>query len=572
MMDWTPTVHEGKLRFMTQGMPQLLISEFSLAPQPNNQLSFPPFSRVQNHSKTTRKPLRSSPLAGPAVLNDRSVGSLNEAAHAPRTGSSFSVSQDADPSLSIRSKSSMGLSRPASIVSLYPPSPQPYSSRHRPSTAPTPSSKSLQIDTRSVERPLSVHSPAKITRSEWVSRSKSQGSLSVVSGSSFVSDSSGSRSRSPHMPTALARPSTRTVSVVLEVEAEGEEDVKDDPDATQSRASAMLCPKSIPNPGVPLDNSWYVANEYSETPKFSRLGLAGSNVVMPVSAKERKRRISQRGSVASFQSNMSGIRASNGSESAAIINNAGVNVMGYSSSSSTTSDSKGRNGTIESPWSNNRDTAHKPEWLSLPPPTHTRSRGTPLPSATSTFSSAASSASSLPLTTAPHSGTSSTPSVVSCATACTSVDEGEKTATEDQYQHHTKEISQVDLKNRLVKRKSVLARMKSWRTPLQSGQRKHPSSDAGYSLNDSRDERGVLSISSERTPAGEKDSGVSVYIEPPSSSKTNDVKSDVDVVVTPVPKSCSDSTIQPIPGNGKRKRIGSVRKIWNVLTKRTKRT
>jgi hypothetical protein len=571
MMDWTPTVHEGKLRFVTPGMPQLLISEFSLATQPNSQLSFPPFSRVQNYSKTTRKPQRSSPLAGPVVSNDRSAVSSNEAAHAPRTESPLSVSQDADPSLSLRSKSFLGLSRPASIVSLYPPSPQPYSSRHRPSTAPTPRSKSPQIDMQSIERPSSVHSPTKITRSEWVSLSKSQGSRSVVSGSSFVSDSSGSRSRAPHMPTALAGPSTRTVSVVLEVEAEAEEGVKDDPDATQSRTSAMLSPKSIPNPVVPLDNSWYVANEYSETPKFSRLGLAGSSVVMPVSAKERKRQISQRGSVASFQSNKSGIPASNGSESADIINNAGLNVTGYSSSSSTTSDSKGQNGTIKSPWSNNRDTVHKPEWLSLPP-THTHSRGTPLPSATPTFSSAASSASSLPLTTALHSGTSSTPSVVSCATACTSVHENEKTATEDQYQHHTKDISPTELKNKLVKRKSVLARMKSWRMPSQSGQRKHPPSDAGYSLNDSRDERGALSISSERTPSGEKDSVV--YIEPPLSSQTNDVKkNDVDVVVTPVPKSRSESTIQAIPGNGKReRRIGSVRKIWNVLTRRTLRT
>jgi len=120
----------------------------------------------------------------------------------------------------------------------------------------------------------------------------------------------------------------------------------------------------------------------------------------------------------------------------------------------------------------------------------------------------------------------------------------------------------------------VLARMKSWRIPSQSRERKHPSSDAGYSLNDSRDERGALSVSSERTPSGEKDSGVVVYIEPPLSSKTNDVKkSDVDVVVTPVPKSRSESTIQAIPGNGKReRRVGSVKKIWNALTRRTLRT
>ncbi len=37
------------------------------------------------------------------------------------------------------------------------------------------------------------------------------------------------------------------------------------------------------------DQSWLTANPYLTTPKFSRLSLASPNVVMPVSAKERRR-------------------------------------------------------------------------------------------------------------------------------------------------------------------------------------------------------------------------------------------------------------------------------------------
>ena len=37
------------------------------------------------------------------------------------------------------------------------------------------------------------------------------------------------------------------------------------------------------------DNSWYTANPYGVTPRFSRLGLSASNVVMPLSPKEHRR-------------------------------------------------------------------------------------------------------------------------------------------------------------------------------------------------------------------------------------------------------------------------------------------
>ncbi|KIM38879.1 hypothetical protein M413DRAFT_29817 [Hebeloma cylindrosporum] len=276
--------------------------------QPSSQLSFPPVSRVPNHSKTTRKPRRSSPLAGPVLSSDRSISSSSETA--PRLGSSVSVSQDADRPLSFRSKSALGLSRPASV---YPPCPHPSSSRQRPSTAPTPSN---MPDLPTIKTPPSaMYSTTETLHSERIS----PGYRGVVSGSSFVSGGSGPRSRASYMSTELTGPSMRPVSVVLEVEAEEEEE-----DDIADRKSAIFYPESIPNSAAPAANSWYVANEYSETPKFSRLGLAGSNVVMPMSAKERRKQMSRRGSVASIQSSASGSPKSS-------INGAGTSLTRYSS-------------------------------------------------------------------------------------------------------------------------------------------------------------------------------------------------------------------------------------------------
>ena len=41
-------------------------------------------------------------------------------------------------------------------------------------------------------------------------------------------------------------------------------------------------------PRSPTDNSWYIASPYDVTPRFTRLGLASSGVVLPVSAKAHR--------------------------------------------------------------------------------------------------------------------------------------------------------------------------------------------------------------------------------------------------------------------------------------------
>ncbi|EDR03857.1 uncharacterized protein LACBIDRAFT_306604 [Laccaria bicolor S238N-H82] len=64
--------------------------------------------------------------------------------------------------------------------------------------------------------------------------------------------------------------------------------------------SFYIDPTAIPNgphhlpgsephsPPLPTDNSWYIASPYDVTPRFTRLGLASSGVVLPVSAKAHR--------------------------------------------------------------------------------------------------------------------------------------------------------------------------------------------------------------------------------------------------------------------------------------------
>lgn len=66
---------------------------------------------------------------------------------------------------------------------------------------------------------------------------------------------------------------------------------------TASTASTTRSP-----PSLTRDNSWYTANPYDVTPRFSRLGLSGSTVVMPLSPKEH-RKLSRNNSSASTKSN-----------------------------------------------------------------------------------------------------------------------------------------------------------------------------------------------------------------------------------------------------------------------------
>jgi hypothetical protein len=199
---------------------------------------------------------------------------------------------------------------------------------------------------------------------------------------------------------------------------------------------------------------------------------------------------------------------------------------------------------------------------------------------TSTFSSAASSASSLPSATPPHTHASSTPSVLSYATVCTSVGESEETVKQDHYRYqHPKGMSPMEMESGLVKRKSMLARMKSWR-PSQSRDRqcKQVTSDTGHSLNESGGKQEVFCISSEMGPhtadeSADRDQGVVVNFAPILSSKTNDVVASVDVVVTSLPKSYSESAVQVTPSNEKQqKRTGLLTRMWNTMTGRTGRT
>ncbi|KIK07550.1 hypothetical protein K443DRAFT_673146 [Laccaria amethystina LaAM-08-1] len=204
-----------------------------------------------------RKPLRSSPLAGPSV-------------------SPLVIIDDADCD---HESDTLRLSKPEVIALPQLPAktlvPRPKSSEgvmpipdRRLSIAwdASPNSSLSPLDTlrrpekHRLKRPRSAHSPAdayNFSRPQDFPVSATDDSASPRTTSSNLS------SRRPHSfyidPTAIPSGPPHF------------------PDAV---------PQSAPR--SPTDNSWYIASPYDVTPRFSRLGLASSGVVLPVSAKAHR--------------------------------------------------------------------------------------------------------------------------------------------------------------------------------------------------------------------------------------------------------------------------------------------
>ena len=231
---------------------------------------------ADGHVVNTR-PLRSSPLAGPA---------LNRSLTTPVSTVSINDPTD-DPLLRVPTppichvlypKSSQNLDSCDSSLST------PTTSRRRglgPITAGANRSQSLYIPSTSTTD--SGHaSPSLMTRaSEW--EIDPLQSLSI--------------SRTPVRP----RPSSGIASFRLPIPiVEEEPDCQvEEIDVTDSSSKDTSCNSSTSeftnsrSSSQPQVNSWYTSNTYDVTPRFSRLGLSSSTVVMPLSPKEH-RRVSRR--------------------------------------------------------------------------------------------------------------------------------------------------------------------------------------------------------------------------------------------------------------------------------------
>ena len=222
-------------------------------------------------SKTSRKPHRSSPLAGPAVLPDATTSSKSES----RISSSLSLCDLGH--LEVSSLSSQGLIRPTSMPSMdsavsYPLSQDSSRPRQRsmapkelirPRSAPFPSGSTLHGGC-----------PPGLRDGHLTSRERrnSQGCPRRYSDGLALSPS-------------LHPADTPPIPTVIISEPE--------PDVVEVPQIPPLARTKSQSKNSPRDNSWYTFNTYVETPRFSRLSLAAESVVMPVSAKEHKKRQQQ---------------------------------------------------------------------------------------------------------------------------------------------------------------------------------------------------------------------------------------------------------------------------------------
>ncbi|KXN89276.1 hypothetical protein AN958_05954, partial [Leucoagaricus sp. SymC.cos] len=221
------------------------------------------------HSPGARKPLRSSPLAGPALQADGTTPEGTE------TGKARPSRISSTPDF-------------ASLLT-----PLPSSKRARPKTAENPQAFSpLPAAQFTVQKPLISPVSHSLLKGNLVK----QGSVDLKRPASVVQPSLSSspsswvlrtspttinpeNSKVSPLPPAARRPKT----------AHGYPSLPQCFDSNEPSSNNMPLARTRDS----RDNSWYIANPYEMTPKFSRLGLASSNVVLPVSAKERKRVVHQ---------------------------------------------------------------------------------------------------------------------------------------------------------------------------------------------------------------------------------------------------------------------------------------
>ena len=217
---------------------------------------------AEGHVANTR-PLRSSPLAGPA-LNPSLANPL--------------LTVTDDPLLTVPSPPLCHVSNPKSSQNLD-------SCDSSSSTPTTPRRRGLAPITAGSGR----------TQSLYISSSASDsGHASKTRSSEWEIDplQSLSISRTPVRPRPTSGiPSFRLPIPIVEEEPDCQVEEIDATDSSKetSRNSSTSEFQNSRSSSHPQVNSWYTANTYDVTPRFTRLGLSSSTVVMPLSPKQHRR-------------------------------------------------------------------------------------------------------------------------------------------------------------------------------------------------------------------------------------------------------------------------------------------
>ncbi|KJA18665.1 hypothetical protein HYPSUDRAFT_79066 [Hypholoma sublateritium FD-334 SS-4] len=238
------------------------------------------------------KSFRSSPLAGPAI----SVAVADQPSTESRRASSYisSATPLADPLHSYpRTRSSQSISRsvflrrlsqPLLLGDKSPSEPNLFSTRPA-NVAPTGSSVTLHAITENED-----------VGGQRVTSLKREVTPLVFPGTSNGSAIAHQSAAQPESAVQLRMGERTTMDVRMRNSASGSRVRSESP--TQSGSiTAPARPKSITPPHrspvartPPKDNSWYTEHAYTTTPRFSRLGLPAEGVVLPLTAKEYKKK------------------------------------------------------------------------------------------------------------------------------------------------------------------------------------------------------------------------------------------------------------------------------------------
>ncbi|KAL1746572.1 hypothetical protein HDZ31DRAFT_33859 [Schizophyllum fasciatum] len=263
-----------------------------LPPQPSNR---------RHSTMNPRRPLRSSPLAGPALSSEGAVDDDTDAetirARPSRISSTPEFSQRPPALLyppSRRDSMRTVFNTNASDIPPVPPLPANLT-QTAPSPESTPPSRRASI--------LSVKSLIrKKSKASVPSRAAHPPSSSVPQHYAIPPSTAPDPRANKNDTAGVGRLRTRSVASLPDrVRPRGpDRRLGSEADVTARRAPAAT--------RAPQDASWLTQNTYADTPRFTRLGL-GSGVVMPVPAK-KARRVSRAPSAASMRSEATGGRLS----------------------------------------------------------------------------------------------------------------------------------------------------------------------------------------------------------------------------------------------------------------------
>ncbi|KAF8994905.1 hypothetical protein BDQ17DRAFT_1430770 [Cyathus striatus] len=263
----------------------------------------PPFNRRHSYHPVGSKPLRSSPLAGPALSSEGSTlkppTSLDDRLSRVSSHPDLALLTPPPPVRHARPKSSQGFETSEAGPSRAPTSPV-IDAAALPDS-PSRHSFFLGLEKRrskclSVSSPLEVPPVACPPVPEWALQQRSTHIKSQRRPRSSHADLERNRFTQPRPMSTHGYP------------------------IPNGSTSSLTVPvPSLPHASSPRESSggsWLTTNSYDTTPRFSRLGLASSNVVLPVSAREHKR-LSKTSSNASIRSTatVTGSRSHNGASS-----------------------------------------------------------------------------------------------------------------------------------------------------------------------------------------------------------------------------------------------------------------